>query len=69
MRSNLDVRRRAIRELTKSIAGLSQAERVLLLLASYMVSLTLKRPIVIDVAKHSTRQSIGTALLYLFRGF
>lgn len=58
----------AIRKLTESYEDLSQLERVYLLLASYLVSISTKRLILIDVFKRSASKSIGIALLYLFKG-
>ena len=68
IRGNADACLHAIRELTKHYVSLSQAERVCLLLASYVVLISTKRLVILDVVRHSTGKSIGLALLYLVRG-
>jgi hypothetical protein len=68
VRSNLDACVYAIEELTKRYSSLSQAERVCLLLASYLVSKIAKRVSFWNVVKNSSAKSMGLALLYLVRG-
>ena len=58
----------ALRESMKRYSSLSQAERVYVLLASYVASINLKSAILITVARKSSSRSIGTALLYWWRG-
>ncbi len=69
VRTNSDACLRAVKKLTESYESLSQVERVFLLLAAYLISLILKRPVVFGVARRSAKRSIGMALLYLVRGF
>jgi len=68
VRGNLDACVRAIQDLTKRYSTLSQAERVSLLLASWLVSIVSKRPALWNVVRHSSGKSIGVAVLYLVRG-
>lgn len=68
VRDNSDACQHAIRVLTKRYSSLNQAERVFLLLTSYLVSMDTKRLIVIDVFRQSASRSIGMAMLYLLRG-
>lgn len=68
IRRNQDACLQAVQELTNSYATLSQTERVFLLIASYVASITLKRPIIFRVARYSSARSIGVALLYWWRG-
>src|SRR6267378_1750071 len=68
VRSNLDACLYAIEVLTKRYSSLSQAERVCLLLASYLVSKIDKRLSFWNVVKRSSAKSMGLSLLYLVRG-
>ena len=58
----------ALRDSINCYSTLSQAERVYALLASYVVSINLKIPIFVTVARQSSSRSIGMALLYWWRG-
>lgn len=65
---NLDTCYHAIGQLADKHEELSQLERVYLLLASYLVFVTTRRLILIDVLRRSASKSIGIALLHLIKG-
>jgi glycosyltransferase involved in cell wall biosynthesis len=58
----------AIGDLSDKYEDLSQLERVYLLLASYLVLVTTKRLILVDVLRRSASKSIGVAILHLYKG-
>jgi glycosyltransferase involved in cell wall biosynthesis len=59
----------AIQALVKSYSNLSTRERIFLLLSSYIVSITTKKPICFNVISRSDLKSIVMALFSLLKGF
>ena len=68
VRKNSAVCIQALLESIKRYSSLTQAERIYVLLASYVASINLKSAILITVARKSSKRSIGMALLYWWRG-
>lgn len=58
----------ALRKLADRYRTLSQAERIYILLASYVVTICLRNFIFFTVVKRSSNRSIGMAILYWWKG-